>query len=85
MSHSLFSVLNFDKYPSSVENHDSNGKGEEGKKIKNKKKKYLINRMEGRRVLYGNTVFFKNKNKINIALKIIPKILLIAGNTNAGF
>ena len=37
------------------------------------------------RVLYGNTVFLKNKNKINIALKIIPKILLNAGNTNAGF
>ena len=36
-------------------------------------------------VLYGNTVFLKNKNKINIALKIIPKILFIAGNTNAGF
>ena len=32
-----------------------------------------------KRVLYGNTVFLKNKNKINIALKIIPKILLIAG------
>ena len=49
MSHSMFSVLHFDKYPSSVDNHDSNGKGEEEKKIKKKKKKYLINRMEERK------------------------------------
>ena len=32
------------------------------------------------RVLYGNTVFLKNKNKINIGSKINPKIHLIAGN-----
>ena len=37
------------------------------------------------RVLYENTVFLKNKNKINIGSKINPKIHLIAGNTNAGF
>ena len=45
----MFSVLHFDNYPSSVDNHDSNGKGEEEKKIKNKKEKYLINRMEERK------------------------------------
>ena len=36
-------------------------------------------------VLYGNTVFLKNKNKINIGFKIIPKLDHDAGNTNAGF
>ena len=37
------------------------------------------------RVLYGNTVILKNKNKINIRFKIIPKLHLDAGNANAGF
>ena len=65
MSHSMFSVLNFDKYSSSVENHDSNGKGEEGKKMKNKKKKYFINRMEDRKDVWTEKMGGGKTKKIN--------------------